>query len=137
MPMRFLDTNIIIRYITQDDALLAKKARSILKQIKEGAVLATTCESIISECVYVLASKHLYHLPRPQITALLKVIIAFKGLKLPSKRVYKKALELYAASQLDFPDALAIAHMMRQNITEIYSFDQDFDQMTGIKRIDR
>lgn len=134
MARCYLDTNIIIRYLTQDNAQLSAKARRILTPIKEGSLSATTCESIISECVYVLASQHLYRLPRPRIKALLSVILSFKGLKLPHKRTYRRALELYAASTLDFPDALAVAHMERQKITDIYSFDKDFDGIAGIHR---
>lgn len=137
MSVRFLDANIIIRYVTQDDAVLAQKARAILQRIKDGTVQATTCEAILSECVFVLSSKRLYHLPRPQVAELLKVIIAFKGLKMAYKRVYQKALDLYAMTTLDFADALAVAHMERQKITEIYSFDTDFDKIAGLKRLDR
>jgi uncharacterized protein len=137
MPIRFLDANIIIRFVTQDDSVLAKKVHAILQRVKDGAVLATTCESILSECVFVLSSKRLYHLPRPQVAELLKVILAFKGLKMAYKRVYRKALDLYATTMLDFPDALAVAHMQQQKITDIYSFDTDFDQITGIKRLDQ
>ena len=134
MAIQFLDANIIIRHLTKDNEALSKKAHQILKRIETGAVSVTTCESIISECVYVLSSPKLYNFTRDQIKTALGVIVSFKGLKLPHKRVYQKALELYAASQLDFSDALAIAHMQRQQITDIYSFDTDFDRVASVKR---
>lgn len=130
----FLDTNVIIRYVTQDEPTLAKKAQAILKRVKEGSLRVTTCESIVSECVYILSSKRLYHLPRPHIAAILKVILAFQGLKLTHKKTYVRALNLYASSSLDFEDTLAVAHMERQHITDIYSFDRDFDKVEGVKR---
>jgi len=34
MTLGFIDANIIIRYATQDDPTLAKKAKAILKRVK-------------------------------------------------------------------------------------------------------
>jgi predicted nucleic acid-binding protein len=133
MALAFLDANIIIRYVTQDDPVLAKKARAMLKCVKEGSLLVTTCESILTECVYILSSKRLYHLPRTHIAAILKVILSFRGLKMPHKMTYQRALNLYASSTIDFPDTLAVAHMERMKIKDIYSFDKDFDKFAGIR----
>lgn len=46
------------------------------------------------------------------------------------------ALELYAAHDLDFEDALAVAHMERQDIAEIYSYDRDFDGVAQVGRLE-
>lgn len=137
MALRFLDANIIIRHVTRGNEKLSRKAYRILEQIENGSACATTCESVIAECVYVLSSRSLYRFTREQVKTALMVILSFRGLKLPYKRVYQQALELYAASRIDFTDALAVAHMERQKITDIYSFDTDFDHFSGIKRIDR
>lgn len=134
MHIRFLDANIIIRCVTQDDPVLAKKAQAILQQVKNSSVLVTTCESILTECVYVLSSKRLYNLPRADVAAILKVILSFRGLRLSHKKTFERALNLYASSSMDFADTLAVAHMERLKITDIYSFDKDFDAMAGIKR---
>jgi len=96
--------------------------------------LVSTCESVFSECVYILSSKRLYHLPRADVAAILKVVLSFHGLKILHKKTYLRALNLYAASTMDFPDTLAVAHMERQKIKDIYSFDTDFDGVTGIRR---
>lgn len=130
----FLDTNIIIRHVTGDSQELSQKARRILKRVESGKIRATTSESVIAECVFVLSSRSLYNLPRPHIRTILTVILSFKGLKLPYKRMYKRALDLYVAHSFDFADALFIAHMERQHITDIYSFDRDFDRVEGVKR---
>jgi predicted nucleic acid-binding protein len=137
MALRFLDTNIIIRHVTKDNEQLSQKAARILRQVEAGAITVTTCEAVLAECVNVLSSKRLYHFTRQQIKTALDVVVALKGLKLPHKNTYKRALAIYASSSLDFADALAIAHMERQKITEIYSFDTDFDRPAGIKRLDR
>jgi predicted nucleic acid-binding protein len=45
-----------------------------------------------------------------------------------------RTLDLYAAYNIDFEDALIVAQMERQNINELYSYDRGFDRVTGITR---
>ena len=48
-----------------------------------------------------------------------------------------RALELYAThTALDFEDALTVAHMQRLKITELASYDSDFDAIPGVRRIE-
>ena len=63
------------------------------------------------------------------------MFIAFKGLRLSNKQVYIDALALYAAdAALDFVDALEVAYMRHAGITNIISFDKDFDRIGDISR---
>ena len=133
--MDFLDTNIIIRYLTQDDPGQAEKARKLLQRAEAKELTLTTCEGVIVEIVQVLSSRVLYNLPRDEIKKYLVNILSLSRLKLPHKRAYFRALDLYAAHGfLDFVDALNIAHMERQKISTIFTFDQDFDKIPGVKR---
>jgi predicted nucleic acid-binding protein len=50
--------------------------------------------------------------------------------------MYLRALDLYATHPIDFEDALTIAHMERQKIKEVYTYDREFDDVTTIKRLE-
>lgn len=132
--VEFLDTNIILRYLTQDNPEHARRAYNLLQQVETGDLIVTTSEAVIVEVVYVLSSKTLYNFPRPDIQAHLSTVIALRGLKLPHKRTYLRALDIYATTNLDFVDALNVAHMERGQITTILTFDKDFDKVQGITR---
>ena len=132
--LEYLDTNVFIRHITQDEPQMAERARRLFKQLEAGQATATTCEGVIVEAVQVLASRALYHLPRPLIRQHLSNLLSLKGLRLPRKRVYLRALDLYATSSLDFVDALIVAHMERDRSTVVISFDEDFDRLSQISR---
>ncbi len=135
MDLPFVDTNIIIRYLTQDDPDQAARAKQVLDQVAAGTLLVTTSETIIGELVFVLSSPRLYDLPRDEIRYHLTAILSMRGLRVPHKRMYLRALELYATTpRLDFADALSIAHMERSKLTTILSFDTDFDGIPGITR---
>lgn len=136
--MRFLDTNVILRYLTRDDELKAQSCYQLFVRASRGEEILITCEAIVAEVVYVLSSRRAgYHLNRREIAARLFPIISLRGLRLPQKQIYINALNVYASSSsLDFEDALAIAHMQHQGITEIISYDQDFDSIPDIHRIE-
>ena len=132
----FVDTNVFIRHVTQDDPDQAARAYKFLKQIEEGTLEARTSESVVVEIVQVLSSKRLYALPPDEIRVNLVAILSMRGLRLENKRTILKALDLYASSGIDFVDALNVAHMQRLRIDTIISFDRDFDRIPDIRRRD-
>jgi len=132
----FLDTNILIRYLTQDDPDKAAGARALLKQVEAGQVTLVTSESIVVEAVQVLSSKILYKQPRAKVASDITIILSLPKLKLPNKRVCLRALMLWAnaSASVDFVDALSVAQMEHLGISTIASFDRDFDRFPHIKR---
>ena len=136
--MRFLDTNVILRYLTKDDESKAEACYRLFQRAGRGEEEIFTCEAIITEVVYVLSSHRApYRLSHEEIRARLVPILTLRGLRLPQKRVYIEALDLYASSPfLDFEDAVAVAHMEQQGITEIVSYDKDFDLLAGLRRVE-
>ena len=136
--MRFLDTNVILRYLTRDDEAKAQACYQLFQRVKQGEEELFTCEAIVTEVAYVLSSPRApYKLSHEEVRARLLPILTLRGLKLPQKRVYLRALDLYASSLfLDFEDALAVAHMEQRGVTEIISYDRDFDRVTGLQRVE-
>jgi len=130
----FIDTNILIRYFTQDVPEQAERARVLLLKLKSGELQATTAEIVLGEVVWVLSSKTLYRQPREEVRKHLTRFLSLKGLLLPYKRSYLRALELYDTVGISFADALCAAHMERQHIKTIWSFDPHFDRVANIIR---
>ena len=136
--MRFLDANVIIRYLTKDDEAKAEACYALFQRVNAGEEDVFTCEAIITEVVYVLSSSRSpYRLSHEEVRARLLPMLAIRGLKLPQKGTYMRALELYASFPfLDFEDAVAAAYMERLGIREILSYDRDFDRLDGIARVE-
>ncbi|HEY7063160.1 MAG TPA: PIN domain-containing protein [Chloroflexota bacterium] len=135
--MRFLDANVILRYLTGDDPVKAAACLALFRRAEAGTEEITTCEAVISEVAYVLSSRAHYGLSHPDVSARLRPVIAMRGLRLPHKRTYLRALDVYAAHPaLDFEDALIAAYMERDRLTELYSYDTDFDRLPGITRVE-
>ena len=134
--MKFLDTNVILRFLTRDDEQKADACLRLFQRVQRGDEELVTCEAVVSEVVYVLSSARAgYGLSHEGIRSRLVPILTLRGLRLPQKRVYLRALDVYASSPfLDFEDALAVAHMERLGVEEIVSYDRDFDRVAGLRR---
>ncbi len=136
--MRFLDTNIILRYLTKDDEAKAEACYQLFQRVKLGEEELFTCEAIVTEVAYVLSSPRApYRLSHEEVRARLLPILTLRSVRLPQKRVHLRALDLYASSPfLDFEDALAVAHMEQRGVREIVSYDKDFDRVAGPRRVE-
>ena len=134
--MRFLDTNVILRYLTGDDQARAQAGYELFQRVQRGEEELATCETIVAEVIYVLSSPRLpYRLDPAQIRARLLPILTLRGLKLLHKHVCLRGLDVYASfPSLDFEDALAVAHMEQLGISRIVSYDRDFDRVAGVRR---
>jgi uncharacterized protein len=132
--VEFLDANIFLRYLTRDDPAKAERCYDLFQRMKRKEIRVITSESVLAEVVYVLSSRSLYQLSRERVRALLLPIISLPGLRIANRRTFLRALDLFAGANLDFEDALSLAHMERMNIKVIISYDQDFDRFKNIQR---
>ena len=136
--MKFLDTNIILRFLTRDDEEKAQACLALFQRLERGEEEVTLGEAILTELCYVLSSsRHTYRLTREDIRARLLPLLGLRGLRLRNKRVYLRALDLYVQyPRLDIEDALSVARMEALGINEIYSYDTDFDGIPTVARLE-
>ncbi len=134
MSIRFLDTNILLRYLTRDDDHKARRAFDLLIRVEQGEEKVITSSLVIFETVFTLQS--FYKLPRLQIKELIVPIISLRGLHLPGKNTYYRAFDLYVTQNISFADAYNAAYMLAEQVSDIYSWDTDFDKIEGITRLE-
>src|SRR5436853_4394605 len=114
--MRFLDTNIMLRYLTRDDEKKANACYTLFQRVKQGEETLITSETIIAEVIFVLSSPSHYDLSHEEISKRLQPLLTLRGLKFPKKKACLRAVELYAQHPtLDFEDVLSVAHMEQEN----------------------
>lgn len=131
--MRFIDTNLFLRYFTRDDEKRAQDVLELLKRVERNEEKVITSPLVIFELVFTLESY--YKVPRKEIKKLLQPILDLRGLRLDFKDLLELALELYSEQRISFTDAFNACFMQKRKIKEIYSFDEDFDKIEGIKRV--
>lgn len=133
---RFLDTNILLQHLARENEQKAIGCRDLLLRLERGEEVAVATDIVIFETVYILQSAPHYGLSRNRIRQLLEPIIALRGLRLPRKSLYARAFDLYCDTSVSFADAYNAAYMEGRGITEVYSYDTDFDRIPGISRVE-
>ena len=111
------DTNILIRYLTNDDPIQAKLALEILSKPEEIFIAKT----VLLEMEWVLRS--VYEFKPPEIDKAMLQILGLPNVVPESPEQIALALEYYRQS-MDFADALhLVAH---SEIKQFYTFDRAF-----------
>lgn len=134
MTLRFLDTNILLRYLTKDDPEKATRALALLLRVERGEERVVTSSLVIFETVWTL--QKYYRLPRTDIRDRLLPVLRLRGVHLVNKRVYIEALERFALTTISFADVFNSVYLASLGVSEIYSWDTDFDRIPGITRIE-
>jgi predicted nucleic acid-binding protein len=130
---RFLDTNIFLRYLTKDDEKKAYDVLELLKRVERGEEKAVTSPLVIFEVIFTL--QKYYRISREETKELLIPLINLRGLKLLHKSVFEKALEMYPQVDISFAGLFNYCFMLEEGITEIYSYDEDFDKLEGVQKL--
>jgi uncharacterized protein len=138
--MRFLDANVFIyayykpkKQLTQKEMQMKEQAKKIITSVSQGKENVIITVVHVSEMVNILK-----HGMRPdQVTAIIRGLFMLDNVRIldVTRDAYFAATELGDDLKLEANDALAIDVMRLNNIREIYSFDEDFDQIEGIVRL--
>ena len=98
-----LDTNVLVRYIMQDDAKQSLKATKLLESLSVDEPGFVSLVSVV-ELGWVLSSS--YELDREQVARALELLLRTKTLVLDRAEEVTKALRVFTASSADFADCL-------------------------------
>lgn len=134
MAKKFVDTNIFLRYLTKDDPQKYDKCREIFKKAIEGKIELATSGIVIAELIWTLLSY--YKVPKADVVEKISIIVSTKNLYIPDKDVIADALLLYSRKSIDYIDAYNAVFMKYNDFTEIYSYDEDFDLIGNITRVE-
>ena len=138
--MRFLDANVFIyayykpkKQLTQKERQMKEHAKKIISGVSQGKEEVVMTVVHVSEIVNIL--KH--GMPLDQLTTIVRGLFMLDNVKIMgvTREAYFVATELGDDLKLEANDALAVDVMRLNNIKEIYSFDEDFDQIEGITRL--
>ena len=135
MKKRFVDTNLFLRYLTNDDPQKADKVEALLDQAAKAKIQLMTTEMVVAEVVWVLESY--YGLKNTEIAPMIKAMLTTPGLEVLNGRLVNEAVDHYLAQNVDFIDAYIAAVMRKHKITHIYSFNKKhLSRIKGIVRVE-
>ncbi len=119
--MASLDTNVLVRYLVQDDAKqLALTKRLIRKSVAAGQTLFVPV-TVFLELEWVLRSSFKY--TKEATLKTLDGLLAADELSFESESAIEHARILYAESSADFSDCVHIALAYRAGEPPLWTFD--------------
>lgn len=138
--MKFLDANVFIyayykpkKQLTDKEKQMKEQAKKIITDVSQGREQVLVTVVHLAEIVNIL--KH--GMPLEKLTELIRGLLMLENIKVQSvtRESYFLANELGDDLKLEANDALAIGTMRSNNVTEIFTFDSDFDYIEGITKI--
>ena len=129
----FLNTNIILRHVTQDSTALSPRATALIRRLAAGELAVHTTDTVVFEAVYTL--ERFYRIPRPEIRAGMEPLLRLRSVRLRGKRRYRRVFDLYLSfPRLSFADCYHVAFMESEGLTDLLSFDRDMSRVSTITR---
>ena len=132
--MRFLDTNIFIRFLTNDIPQKAEACEKIFKKAVEKKETLFTTDLVIAEIIWVLES--IYELQKEEVQDKVEKILNTPNLICPHKDLILSALAIYSEKRIDYIDAYNALILREKGIEELYSYDKDYDRIDWLTRLE-
>lgn len=119
----FLDTNILVRYVTGDPPHLAERAARLL----DSAAPLVLSEIALLETAHVLSK--IYQVPRPELVDTLVDLVQKSNLRLavlPKGRVLEALYLCRDSNRYSLPDVMLWAQAREMQVEALYTFDKRF-----------
>ncbi|WP_429500663.1 PIN domain-containing protein (plasmid) [Robbsia andropogonis] len=128
-----LDTNVLVRYIAQDDAVQSKKATKLIESLSAESP-GYVSQIALVEVVWVL--ERCYGVAHEQMTDIIDALISSKELFIEGADVARKALRVFKASaKADFSDCLIERNGYAAKCDYTTTFDIAASKVAGMRLI--
>jgi predicted nucleic-acid-binding protein len=117
----FVDTNVFLRYLTNDIPEQAQAVEEVLQRAGKGEIDLNTSVLTLAEIVWTLESY--YDLPHEDIRDKVIAILNTPGLQVERSDGLAQAITLYADLNIDFIDAYNAVWMKDQGLSKVITFD--------------
>lgn len=117
-----LDTNILVRFLTNDDKAQAGRVRDLLRQCHETGTKCLVLLIVLCELEWVLTS--CYKTPRDEITAAVQAILGVPLFEVEEPEVVSKALTQYRLGKGDLSDYLLGAKAQSLSAKTTFTLDK-------------
>lgn len=118
-----LDTNVLVRFLVEDDEVQTARARALLQRAVTEGKPCYVSDVVMCELVWVLERS--YRIRRPEILAGLKPLLRTRQLAFSSTDRLVRALASYEKGRGGFSDYLIREHAREAGYASVATFDRD------------
>jgi len=131
MNKYFVDTNIFLRYLTNDIPEQAKLLENLIRQALDGEIQLVVNSMVFAEIVWTLQSFYKY--PKEDIDKIVSGLIASRAFEIDEREILLQALDDFNSFNIDFIDAYIGTWMKEHCISHIFTFNKkDFKRIPEI-----
>ena len=132
MNKYFVDTNLLLRYLTDDLPEQAEQAQALFERGAKGDVILVLNTMVIAEVVWTL--KSFYGYTKKRIDKLVSNVVASRIFEIEERDILLQALENFHFFNVDFIDAYIVAWMQERGIEGIYTLNEKhFRRLPGVQ----
>lgn len=117
-----IDTNVMVRYIAQDDPTQSKRAGRLIEQECSAAVPGYIGLVVLVELAWV--SESCYGATRGELADILRRVLSIRQLVIQDAEIAWKALRLFESSGADFADCLIESNAASAGCAATMTFDK-------------
>lgn len=127
-----VDTNVLVRFLVNDDREQAEAARALLQSVT-GEKPAFACREVVVELVWVL--ERAYGYSRDRIATILEELVATEGLVVETANDVAQAAFRYRAGGAGFSDLMVLAAAKRTGALPLYTFDRKVARLEDVRLV--
>ena len=129
MQKALIDTNLIIRFLLNDDPKKAIRVEELLSDKNNNYLIL---DLVVAEIIWVL--KSYYQFDKDLIIDKIKALIHLDSISC-SKVLLDHALDIWEKNNISYVDSYIIATAISENL-KVYSYDLKFDKVNSVTRIE-
>ena len=121
-----LDTNVLLRTLMDDESAPAQTAAA--RGLVASETLVRVSAAVFLETLWTLHRTYQYK--RADIATAGRFLLKHKRYQVQDQDLFLRAMELYAASNIDLADAVALVDAQEHAVT-LKTFDRKLSKLTG------
>ena len=127
--MIVIDTNVLVRLVTDDDPMQAQLAQDALELAARAGKALMVVNIVLCELIWVLMRSYGYS--KPQCIDVLDRLLGFAGLNFESRKLARNATTTWRASNADFADAMVGLVAVELGAEFVLTFDKKACTLTS------
>jgi len=117
-----IDTNVLVRYIAQDDPAQSKRANRLIEDECSAAIPGFISLVVLVELAWV--SESCYDASRGEVAEMVRRILSIRQLVVQDAEVAWKAVRVFESSKADFADCLVERMAAAAGCSAVMTFDK-------------
>ena len=128
-----LDTNVLVRYVAQDEPVQSARASALIESLSASSPGFVAMVSVV-ELVWVLQS--CFKASKAEIVAVIETLLRTKELKVERAEIIWQALRRFTQANADFADCLIERCAHAADCVYTVTFDSKVARTAGMRKLD-